>query len=87
MGVIETLAGANWSPGIVRNAYLRIDATGGSTITSVGFQNLATTGQADFLVFDRLAILQTSSVPEPGSGWLFIFGAALAGLRLFRQSR
>jgi hypothetical protein len=38
LGVLETLAGANWSPGIVRNAYLRVDATGGSTITSVGFQ-------------------------------------------------
>ncbi|HVP11465.1 MAG TPA: PEP-CTERM sorting domain-containing protein [Phycisphaerae bacterium] len=87
LGVLETLAGANWSPGIVRNAYLRIDTTGGSTITSVGFQNLVTTGQADFLAFDRLAVLQSSGVPEPGSGWLLFFGAAFVGLRLFRQPR
>jgi hypothetical protein len=87
VGVLETLAGANWSPGIVRNAYLRIDATGGSTITSVGFQNLASTGTVDFLAFDRLALLQSSSVPEPGSGVLLLCGAALVCLRLFRRSQ
>ena len=42
MGVLEILAGANWSPGFTRNAYLRIDTTGGSVITSVGFENLTT---------------------------------------------
>ena len=59
LGVIETLAGANWSPGLSKNAYLRINATGGSSITSVGFHNLspASNGVVDVLVFDRLAVL------------------------------
>ena len=65
MGVLEILAGANWSPGFTRNAYLRIDTTGGSVITSVGFENLTTNtaGVPDFLMFDRLAI--AAAVPEP----------------------
>ena len=48
LGVLETLAGANWSPGTVLNAYLRIDATNGAQINSVTFENL--TGQ-DFVGF------------------------------------
>jgi hypothetical protein len=60
MGVLETLAGANWTPGITLNAYLRITATGKDLITSVGFENL--TG-ADFLGFSHLALQYRSAAP------------------------
>ena len=55
LGTIEVLAGNDWTPGIVRNAYVLIDATNASAspITSVGFQN--DTG-VDWLLFDHLAI-------------------------------
>jgi len=65
LGTIETLAGSNWSPGLVRNAYLVVDATNGSVISSVGFQN---NSGADALLFDHLAV---QSVPEPAS-WLLL---------------
>jgi len=76
LGTVESLAGVNWSGGVtVRNAYLRIEGTEGSLITSIRFRN--DTGQ-DFLVFDRFAVFasQSQAVPEPGS--LLIFG--LGGL-------
>jgi hypothetical protein len=60
MGVLETLAGANWTPGITLNAYLRITATGKDLITSVGFENL--TG-VDFLGFSHLALQYRSAAP------------------------
>jgi hypothetical protein len=83
MGMIETLAGANWTPGIVRNAYLRVDATGGSTITSVGFENiLPPSQQEDFLIFDHLAVVPA---PEPSTGLLFVSGIALVALRVRRR--
>lgn len=81
LGVIETLAGSNWSPGIVRNAYLRVDATGGDTITSVGIQNIAGT---DYIAFDRLSVAGAASteVPEPTTGIsLVVAGAIVAGLK------
>lgn len=53
LGQVEVLAGSTWSPGVVRNAYLRIDAHNGTSITSVAFQNLSA---ADVLEFDHLAI-------------------------------
>ena len=81
MGTIETLAGANWTPGIVRNAYLRVDATGGSAISSVGFKNLTTTSGEDFLIFDHLAV----EAPEPATCLLFVSGMALVGLRMRRR--
>ena len=81
-GVIETLAGANWTPGLQRNAYLRIDATGGSTITSVGFENISA---PDVLMLDHLAVLSaTSAVPEPRMLWLALAGLLLA-LALVRR--
>jgi hypothetical protein len=60
MGVLETLAGANWTPGITLNAYLRITATGKDVITSVGFENLTS---ADFLGFSHLALQYRSAAP------------------------
>lgn len=53
LGVLETLAGASWTAGLARNAYLRIDGTDGTTISSVAIQNLVGT---DFLVIDHVAI-------------------------------
>ncbi len=61
MGVLETLAGAAWSPGLTRNAYLRIDGTNGGVITSVGIENLSTALGVDFLMFDHLAILPSAT--------------------------
>ncbi len=78
LGTIESLAGSAWSPGVVRNGYLRVDATGNTTITSVAFQD--NTG-VDFLMVDHLAV-EGASAPEPtswlllGSGVLSILGAA-----------
>jgi hypothetical protein len=56
MGVLETLAGTVWTPGLKRNAYLRIDGVNGSLITSVRFQNLSISAEPDFLMFDHLAV-------------------------------
>lgn len=81
-GTIESLAGANWSPGIVRNAYLEIDATGGSSITSVGFENLSA---PDALVFDHLAV--TTATPEPGSDWLLSAALVPAAVWWRKRSR
>jgi hypothetical protein len=60
MGVLETLAGANWTPGITLNAYLRITATGKDVITSVGFENLTS---EDFLAFSHLALQYRTAAP------------------------
>jgi RHS repeat-associated protein len=57
MGVLETLAGAAWSPGWTRNAYLRIDGINGGVITSISFRNLQRGAAPDFLMFDHLAVL------------------------------
>ena len=54
MGVLETLAGANWTPGITLNAYLLIDATEGDVISSVVIENLQASN--DFLGFSDLAL-------------------------------
>jgi hypothetical protein len=62
VGTIETLAGANWTPGITLNAYLRITATGRDSITSVGIENLA--NAADFLGFSHLALQYASAAPN-----------------------
>jgi hypothetical protein len=78
LGVLETLAGANWTPGgVLRNAYLRIDSNGASPITSVGFENLS---GGDVMGFDRLAVQAPAvGAPEPGSGWLLLLGAVPVG--------
>jgi hypothetical protein len=69
---LEQIGGTNWTPGIFGlNGYLEVNPSAGSTIQSIGFENL--TGQ-DFLVFSHLAI---SSVPEPSS--LVLCGIACLG--------
>lgn len=62
MGTLEALAGANWTPGLARNGYLRIDGTGGTLITSVAIENLTA---PDVLVFDHVAVEGPVGVPEP----------------------
>jgi len=77
MGTIENLD-PTWTPGIALNAYLVITASGGSSITSVGFENLTA---ADYLTFDHLAVAgTTSSAPEPGTLSLICLGALAIGL-------
>jgi len=69
LGTLETLAGNNWTAGIVRNGYLLITDAGGS-ITSVGIMNVnQPPPQQDFLMFDHLAVAPGNSapVPEPSS--------------------
>lgn len=81
LGTVEALAGANWTGGIeLRNAYLRIEGTGGDLITSIRFRN--DTG-SDFLVFDRFAVYADPAlaVPAPASAPLLAFGlVGMAGL-------
>jgi hypothetical protein len=73
-GTLETLAGSNFTPGLVRNVYIRIDATGGTVINSVGFQNIVS-GGSDGLLFDHLAVVATTT-PDP-STLLLVSGATL----------
>lgn len=63
-GTIDTLAGANWTSGIVRNAYLRIDTTPGYSISTVTIETNKGQG-SDFLIFDRLAVAEC--VPPPNT--------------------
>ena len=85
-GTIETLD-PTWTPGIALNAYLLITATGGSSITSVGFENLSTTQQEDFLEFDALAVrAPASTTPEPATAWLLL-SAVPAALWAGRRNR
>ncbi|NCR90962.1 MAG: PEP-CTERM sorting domain-containing protein [Microcystis aeruginosa G11-01] len=81
---IEQLAGVNWkSANFQRNAYLRIDALQGESISSIGFENItAVPSTEDVLEFDHLAIKSVAqppqSVPEPSN----VFGLGLLGLGL-----
>lgn len=60
-GLLEDLP--NWSSGLGKNVYLRIDADAGDTINSVSFRNVNPLGGTkDLLIFDHIAI---ASVPEP----------------------
>ena len=88
-GVIETLAGSNYTSGFVRNTYLVINDPTGS-ITSVGFQNLnRPQASQDFLMFDHLAIASGSSAatPELGTFWFLLTAGIPGGMRLLRKIR
>lgn len=66
LGSIESLD-PSWTPGLGRNAYLVIDATGTTSITSVGFENITS---EDVLEFDNHAVAPAASpatTPEPGT--------------------
>jgi hypothetical protein len=87
MGVLETLAGSKFTPGLARNAYLRIDGTAGTTITSVAIQNLT---NPDVLVFDHVAVQQAvTAVPEPSPYSTMLVGASLLfiGLAIRKTNR
>jgi hypothetical protein len=81
VGTIESLAGANWTPGTVRNAYMVLTATSGS-ISSVGFQT--DNNALDDVGFSDLAIAQAPSILStdgPIPLWALVaLGAGLAGI-------
>lgn len=85
LGTLESLAGASWTPGQGRNVYLRVDATAGTFINSVAFRNLST-GEADYLVFDTLA-LAAFEEPEPATAWLLLLGTVALAWRFRRAQR
>lgn len=74
-GELESLPG--WDPGLGKNAYLRIDATGGDIINSVTFRNISNSVSGlDLLYFDHVAV---SAIPEPTiAAPLAIFSACFA---------
>ncbi len=83
--VFETLAGASWTAGLARNAYVRIDGTAGDTITSVAVENLTA---SDVLIFDHLAVASAvTATPEPGSLALFALGLAGTGINALLKRR
>ena len=53
-----------------RSIYIRLDANSNETINSIGIRG----GSGDFLTFDRVAVGNTQSVPEP----LTILGSVTA---------
>ena len=85
LGTLESLAGKTWTPGQGLNAYLRIDATAGTFINSVAFRNLST-GEADYLVFDTLAVADFDE-PEPATVWLLLLGTVALAWRFRRTQR
>ena len=88
LGTIESLAGANWTPGLGRSAYIVLTTNSGSTINSVGFQVNTPGTTGDLLLFDHLAIAPAASaVPEPSTLAMFAAGAVLAGLTRWKRSQ
>ena len=83
LGVLETLAGSNWTPGLVRNTYLRIDDS--VPITSVGFENRnQPPSEQDFLMFDHLTVAGgVTATPEPHT--LLLLCGCLVGIVGYRQ--
>jgi hypothetical protein len=83
LGVLETLAGSNWTPGLVRNTYLRIDDS--VPITSVGFENRnQPPSEQDFLMFDHLTVAAgVTATPEPHT--LLLLCGCLMGIVGYRQ--
>jgi hypothetical protein len=84
MGVLETLAGAVWSPGLVRNAYLRVDGTNGTVTTSIGFENLTA---SDVLMIDHLAVAPSVTTPTPEPAAAGVVVPLLAVLAAFGSRR
>lgn len=79
-GLLEALHG--WVPGRqLRNLYLRIDASGTDTISTIGFTNLATS-PIDLVVFDHIAV---KAIPSPAS--ILCFAPAVLGLSMLRRRR
>ncbi len=86
LGIVESLAGANFSPGLNRNAYLRIDGTNGDLVQSVGFANIGGS-TTDLLIFDHVAFA-SAAVPEPSSfAFLACIGAVIGGFFANRRRR
>jgi hypothetical protein len=84
MGTIESKAGAAWTPGLARNAYLRVDGTGGTVITSITVMNISA---PDVLFMDHVAIAPgVAGVPEPSTALPVILAAVFLGLKARRQS-
>lgn len=84
LGTLEALAGPNFSPGLDRNAYLRIDGTNGDTITSIGFANIGGS-VTDLLIFDHVAV-NAANVPEPSSfALLALCGISFVGFPRYRS--
>jgi PEP-CTERM motif len=82
---LETLAGANWSPGIdVRNGYLIVTATAGTVIHSLGFEDInpSPSGFDDGLNFGALGYT-AAAIPEPNS--LILLGAGVLGILGYNQ--
>ena len=84
LGELETLAGALWIPGIVRNAYIRVDATGADSINSIAFRNISA---GDALIFDHLAIAPSAASPVPEPATLSAVAAGLIAAGLLRRRR
>lgn len=83
-GVLETLAGANWTPGLNRNGFLRVDGTSGTMITSITVTNLTAT---DVLFMDHVAVAPASvtGIPEPSTALPILVAALLLGIKARRQ--
>ena len=85
---LEVLGGENFVPDIVnRNTYLRIDASPGELIESIGFQNISNS-PADILEFDHLAVRRGSlSVPEPTSIMTLLATGVMMASRILRRRK
>lgn len=62
VGALDTLTG--WSPNGLRQGFVRIDGTGGSTISSIEIRNGSNQSFGDGIMFDHVAF---NAVPEPAS--------------------
>ena len=83
-GVLETLAGANWTPGLARNTYLRVDGTSGTMITSITVTNLTA---SDVLLLDHVAAAPSvTAIPEPSTALPMVVAGLLLTFKIRRNS-